>query len=105
MLDLSADAMTLATRFVAEVEKRDIHIQRAILFGSHAKGKAEEWSDIDIALVSDDFEGMRFNDRRKLTKPLLAVDCRIEALPYRPEDFTEDDLFVKEILETGVRIV
>ncbi len=30
---------------------------------------------------------------------------RIDPLPYRTEDFTESNIFVKEILETGVKIV
>jgi len=26
-------------------------------------------------------------------------------MPYRPEDFNDSDYFVKEILETGIRVV
>jgi len=26
-------------------------------------------------------------------------------MPYRPEDFNDSDYFVKEIIETGIRIV
>jgi hypothetical protein len=33
---------------------------------------------------------------------LLKVDSRLELHPYRPEDFTDDDPFVKEIIKTGL---
>ena len=96
--------MTIARRFVDELENGNIHLKDALLFGSYAKGNARELSDIDIALVSDDFEGFRFRDKEKIRRSKLNVDCLIDPWPYRPEDFTEDDLFVKEILKTGVRI-
>ena len=92
-------------RYVAELEKNNIHLKAAILFGSYATGNYRELSDIDIALVSDDFEGVRFFDKEKIKKPTLAIDHRIEPLPFRTEDFSEDNVFVKEILKTGVRVI
>ncbi|WP_427846385.1 nucleotidyltransferase domain-containing protein [Desulfosporosinus hippei] len=35
-----------------------IKIDKAILFGSHAKGQFSSDSDIDLAVFSDDFIGM-----------------------------------------------
>jgi predicted nucleotidyltransferase len=92
-------------RYVAELEKTDIHLKAAILFGSYATGNCREFSDIDIALVSDDFEGVRFFDKEKIKKPTLAIDHRIEPLPFRTENFSEDNVFVKEILKTGIRVI
>ena len=92
-------------RYIAALRENNIPINQAILFGSYAQGKYQKWSDIDIALVSDIFEGKRFEDRGKIRKINLSVSSDLEILPYRPEDFTPDDPFVKEIMETGVRIV
>jgi predicted nucleotidyltransferase len=75
------------------------------LFGSYAEGRANEWSDIDIALVSDSFEGDRFEDRGKIRRITLSVSSDLSPLPFRPEDFTPENPFVKEIIEKGVRIV
>jgi predicted nucleotidyltransferase len=91
--------------FVAESEKINIHIQQAILFGSYAKGTNHEWSDIDIAVVSDNFEGIRFYDNLKLSKPVIHSNIDIETHPFRPEDFNEDNPYVYEILKYGIRIV
>jgi len=91
--------------YIRALEKERIHVQRAVLFGSHAYGKADERSDIDIALVSDAFEGDRFDDRSKIRRITLSVSSDLSPLPFRPEDFVPENPFVKEILEKGVTIV
>ena len=44
-------------QYIKKLDKNKIHIQRAIIFGSYSKGLSHAWSDIDIALVSDAFDG------------------------------------------------
>ncbi len=80
-------------------------IQHAILFGSFANGKHNELSDIDIAIVSDKFEGIRFNDRKRIRKYKFDINPDIEPLPFSLTDFTEKDPFVKEILATGIKFI
>jgi predicted nucleotidyltransferase len=75
------------------------------LFGSHVTGFSTEWSDIDIALVSDVFEGIRMRDRNKIRKITMAISSDLSPLPFRPEDFTLNNPFVREILETGINII
>lgn len=91
--------------YIEQLENIGIHVQQAILFGSYASGKYDEWSDIDLAIVSNDFAGNRFEDRSKIRKITLQVNSDISPMPFRPEDFNDSDYFVKEILETGIRIV
>ncbi|MEW6040083.1 MAG: nucleotidyltransferase domain-containing protein [Elusimicrobiota bacterium] len=45
----------LITRFIQEI-KNDIRINKIILFGSYATGKIKQSSDIDLIVVSKDFE-------------------------------------------------
>jgi uncharacterized protein len=92
-------------KYIQALSENEIPIKQAILFGSYAQGRHTEWSDIDIALVSDIFAGNRFIDRGKIRKITLSVSSDLEVLPYRPQDFTAEDPFVREILETGVQIV
>ena len=80
-------------------------LRTVYLFGSYAKGNAQEYSDIDVALVSDKFEGSRFFDKKKLNKYLLKSSIDIEVHPFKTEDFTESNPLAKEILETGQKIV
>jgi predicted nucleotidyltransferase len=86
-------------------KKSEGPVKKAILFGSYAKGNCHDWSDIDLALVSDAFEGERFRDRNKIRRIKLDISCDLEPLPYRPQDFTTDDPFVQKIIETGMRVV
>ena len=92
-------------QYIQALRENGIPINQAILFGSYAHGNYDEWSDIDIALVSKIFEGNRFTDRGKIRKINLSVSSDLEVLPYRPQDFTSDDPFVKEIIETGVKLI
>lgn len=91
--------------YLEQLENIGIHVQQAILFGSYATGKNDEWSDIDLAIVSKDFIGNRFEDRNRMRKVTLKVNSDISPMPYRPEDFNESDYFVREILKTGIRII
>ena len=88
--------------YIEQLENIGVHVQQAILFGSYATGKYDEWSDIDLAIVSDDFAGNRFNDRNKIRKVTLQVNSDISPIPFRPEDFNDSNYFV---LETGIRIM
>lgn len=38
--------------------RQEIRVDQAVLFGSHATGDADEWSDVDLAVVSPDFSRM-----------------------------------------------
>jgi predicted nucleotidyltransferase len=80
-------------------------INTAYLFGSYAKGDAREYSDVDLAIVSDKFEGSRFFDKQKLNKYILKTSIDLEVHPFRTVDFTDDNPFVKEIIQTGLKLV
>ena len=96
---------SVINQFLLKLKKNNIIISRAILFGSYAHGKYNDWSDIDLALVSDDFEGDRFADRNKIREIKLSVSSDLEPIPYSTKSFTVEDPFVRKILETGITIV
>ncbi len=91
--------------YIKILNEKGFTIQQAILFGSFANGKYNEFSDIDLALVSDKFEGIRFNDRNLIRKYKFDINADIEPIPFTQADFIKKDPFVKEILETGLRII
>ena len=67
--------------YIQALQDNDIPVIKAILFGSYAKNRHSEWSDIDIALVSNIFEGNRMTDRGKIRKINLSVSSDLEILP------------------------
>ena len=105
MVQVPDEIMIIVRRYITELVESNVHLKSAILFGSYATGNYREFSDIDVALISDDFQGVRFFDKQRIMKPTLAIDHRIDPLPFRTKDFKENNLLVKEILETGIRII
>lgn len=104
MAAVTDEAVETIEKFIKMIKEANIHVEKTILFGSYARGEAGEWSDIDVAIVSQDFLGIPFYDREKLIPFLLKVDIRLELHPFRPEDFTEDNDFVREIIKNGVEL-
>lgn len=104
MVKIPDNIINSIKKFVEETEKIGINLQQVVLFGSYAKGENTEWSDIDLAVVSENFEGIRFYDNIKLSKPVIRTNIDIETHPFRPEDFTTENPYVKEILSYGIKI-
>jgi predicted nucleotidyltransferase len=104
MAAVSNEIIASARKFRQMLSALGLQVDRVILFGSYATGTAGAWSDIDIALVSKDFSGNGFYDRKKVNPALIKTDTRIEPHPFRPEDFTDENPFVKEILRQGVEL-
>lgn len=105
MVEVSAKVIDIINSFIEEAAKNNVKISNAVLFGSHAKGTNTEWSDIDIAIISEDFSGNRFLDSEKIADAIIKTSIDIESHTYRPEDFNTSNPFVKEILSYGIRIL
>jgi len=105
MAQISAKLIEKIKLFVKELESENLNISQVFLFGSYANNKANKWSDIDLAVVSDDFTGNRMIDYDRFVNAILKVDRSFEPIPYKTEHFTIDNPFVKEIISTGIRII
>lgn len=82
-----------------------IPISKVILFGSYAKGTYDKNSDIDLAIFSDYFEGMKGVDAFKfLFMQTLEYDVDLEPLAFTAADYREPVGIVEEILKTGIEI-
>jgi predicted nucleotidyltransferase len=61
-----------------------------ILFGSHARGEVAEWSDVDLAVISEDFSRMSHQEIMDLlVDAALTVDAAVEIRPYTLKDLKE----------------
>ena len=88
--------------FLNKLRQAGYHITRAYIFGSYVSGTIDEWSDIDIAIVSPQISDDRFEERIRLTEIALSIDDRIEPLPFSIESFNDDDPLVRQIINQGV---
>ena len=97
-------------RVKAALEDQGIRVERVILFGSHAKGTADPDSDMDLAVISKDFEDMNLVERLELIGTAMAkakIWEPIEIKPYTPEEVASqgNGTFVgDEIKPVGVDI-
>ena len=90
-------------RFVLEVQQR-FKVLEVYLFGSQVTGSADQWSDIDILVVSPDFSNDRHEARLALMQIARSVDKLIEQHPMAPEDFNISTPLAYEVKNRGVRI-
>ncbi|MBW2641624.1 MAG: nucleotidyltransferase domain-containing protein [Deltaproteobacteria bacterium] len=90
-------------RFLYTVRSR-YRIQAAYLYGSQAKGKATQWSDIDVAVVSPDFSDDLFEERLILMQLAAYIDDRIEPRLFKVETFNVNDPIANEIQKRGIRV-
>lgn len=84
--------------------KEQINIKNIYLYGSYAKNTFTKDSDIDIAVVGDDFSGDTIEDTLLLMKMRRKVDYRIEPRPFKTDDFNSSNPFVNEI-KKGIKIM
>jgi predicted nucleotidyltransferase len=88
--------------------RQTVEPQVLVFFGSRVGGRPDEWSDIDLIVVSPKFEGMRLLARMdwflEVTQPHIGVD----ALCYTPEEFDymmAQPSLVREAVQTGLRVI
>lgn len=78
---------------------------KTILFGSWAKGKAREESDIDVCVISSKFRGNMFGNLMKLNVWANEVNMQIETAPMKPEDMEDKySTLVTEVKKYGIEI-
>lgn len=91
--------------FLHALQRADLPLQAAYLYGSYAPGGVPRPdSDIDVALISEEF-GDWDADHQRILGPLLASDPRIEPVRFRPGEFTDENPLAWEIKTRGIRLV
>jgi predicted nucleotidyltransferase len=102
----SVESITeIVQEYIKSLRQHQIEPELVYIFGSYAKGTSREYSDIDVAIVSNCLSGDRFDDGVRLMGFRWDIDLRIEPHPFRPEDFNEDNPEAAEIMRTGIRII
>ena len=85
-----------------------IALDRVILFGSRARGEALNTSDVDLAVISADFEKMGWIQRLELLSLHWYYDIPGECFGYTPGEFEsghDDPLgFIHQIHTSGIEI-
>ncbi len=98
------EIISIVKDYLSVLKKNNIRFEKVFLFGSYAKGLALENSDIDIALIMEDFEKDRFDTRLKLMKYSRNFSEVIEPHPFKFSEFDVSNPFAREIIKNGITI-
>lgn len=81
----------IVRQYLAAARAAGINARHAVVFGSHARGEAREWSDIDLVVIAPELDNL--TDRKLVSKlwELRAVtDSRIEPIPCGEQEWKLD---------------
>lgn len=85
--------------------RKQIPINKVIIFGSYAKGTIHKYSDVDIAVFSDYFKGMsRVDGIYFLLLNAVDYDIDLEPQPFTMDDYNHPVGLVSEIIKTGIEL-
>ncbi|KAF0217719.1 MAG: hypothetical protein FD174_3190 [Geobacteraceae bacterium] len=81
----------------------EYRVYALVLFGSYARGRATEYSDIDVAVFSDDFGENLLEEMKRLFSLRRKIDTDIEPLVFRKEDFLDPSHsdFIYDVVTRG----
>jgi predicted nucleotidyltransferase len=99
--------MSKKARSFAEDVKQVMPVDKAILFGSYAKGYATELSDVDICFFLKGYNGKQ---RVEIITELLGLggkypDVAFEPLVFESTEIKNNNPFVREILAEGIELL
>ena len=98
--------LEIVKKFKKKLSKK-IPVKKIILFGSRATGKTHKWSDFDVVIVSDDFEGKKSYERGQGFYDYWGYDYPVDFLLLTPEEFEKlknKITIVKNAVEEGIEI-
>ncbi len=101
------EAVGLLGDFLA---RKNISVEKVIVFGSQARGDTGKYSDIDIAIISKDFEGKDIFEKAEMLKGLKwflteRILLPFDIVPLSPSEWNGSSLiaqFAKEGFEVSL---
>jgi uncharacterized protein len=96
----------IVTGFVSRL-KQEIPVKGVYLFGSYADGDPKEHSDIDIAIISDWFEGKsKIENMQYLSRLAASYNSLVEAIPFTEMEYLNPDnrTFLFQVIKTGRKL-
>ena len=99
--------VTEAIRFFEKcLKEKGLKVSKIILFGSQVKGKTTEGNDVDILIISEDFQGKDIFERAKLTKDAEILTLKkfmmpLDIVTLTSEEFESNKSIVAEYARKG----
>ena len=106
MVKTKTQVIKVPRNYLREAE-RVCHVEKAILFGSYAHGKASAQSDIDMAIFSRAVtDKNRIETMSKLLMLVSKLKVDIQPVVFSYEDYStgDNDFITEEIKKKGIEI-
>jgi predicted nucleotidyltransferase len=88
---VAESALTAVHNYLSALQANGLPVRFGVVFGSQATGQASQWSDIDLLVVSPQFDGpRRRRDVDLLWRLAARTDSRIEPIPCGERQWKED---------------
>lgn len=88
--------------FRVALEHFGVRPQKLILYGSFATGRQREDSDIDLVVISEDFQQKNYWERIDLlSAAIYKVFQPIEAVAMTPQEWESGDSFITDYAKNG----
>jgi len=104
MVKTRGDLISAVIRYVEELERLGVPVERVLLYGSHSRRQAHEDSDIDLAVCSEAFGAPEYRELSGvLSEAKWNTEPMTEAVGFHPSVL--DDVprisFLNEIARDG----
>jgi len=101
-----AEVINIIRKYLDELAAKGIYISRCFLYGSYAKGTANENSDIDIMLISPLFDSDKEKYMSAIWLSPIRTENRIEPLTIGEQRFLTDDMspIIEVVRQEGIEI-
>ena len=96
-------AINTVKSFIHDCKIAGLTFYKVFIFGSIAKDTIHEWSDIDLLLISDQFNDNIFENLKLYSRINIKYPI-IETHPYPTNYFIEGDSFIDEIMKKSIEI-
>jgi predicted nucleotidyltransferase len=100
------EVIALVRRYLDVLAKHGIHAEKAILFGSQARGTAGPYSDVDILILAEEFDRDRWARNEDLWRWTYEAGFGLQPIPVGVKQFLEDDssVIIEMARREGVEI-
>jgi predicted nucleotidyltransferase len=94
--------LTIISDFRKALESAGIKAEKILLYGSYAAGNWRTDSDIDLVVISEDFEGKSYWQRIDLlSAAIYKVFQPIEAVAMTPQEWENGDSLIADYARDG----
>lgn len=101
MAKTTPELKQVVERYRSQLQKMGIRPTRVLLYGSQAAGTAREGSDIDLIVISGDWE--KYNYRQRLE--LLGIAAARILEPVQAQGFTPNEIKSKKVTSFWQQVI